>query len=139
MPSFAEVREGLAASLGAISNLQASAYMLANPTLPAAEVLPGEIDYDKTFRRGMDGLEFTVRLMVGAASDIGAQKKLDAFLAPSGASSVKAALEADPTLGGDIEDLHVTKCTGYRLFPRDGHGPALGAEWTVRVWAEGAS
>lgn len=139
MPTLTEVREGLATNLNTISGLQASAYMLANATPPSAEVMPSEIEYDRAFQRGLDKWMLTVRVMVGSASDIGAQKKLDAFLAPSGSSSVKAAIEADDTLGGDVEGLRVTACTGYRLIGRDGQGPALCAEWTVEVWAEGTS
>lgn len=142
MASFKEIREGLAANVGSISGLQASAYLLGSPTPPVAEVEPGwgterGISYDKTFQRGLDGYAFTVRVLIGAPSDVGAQKRLDRMLAPSGADSIKAAVESDLTLGGDIETLRVTECSGYRLYRRDGGAPLLGAEWRVEIWAEG--
>lgn len=141
MPSFAEIREGIAANLDTIPGLQASAYVLGNATPPAAEVEPGwgsesAISYDKAFQRGLDGYAFTVRVLVGNAHDIGAQKRLDKMIAPSGSSSVKAAVEANPTLSGAIDDLRVTECGGYRRYGNEGR--VLGAEWKVQVWAEGS-
>lgn len=146
MATFRQMREGIAANLQAITSLQVSAYMLGNPTPPYAEVIPGwpegrgdrgEIDYDRAFQRGLDSVAFTVRVMVGSASDIGAQKRLDGHLDPAGATSVKQATESDTTLGGVVEDLRVVRCGGYRLFPRDGGAPLLGAEWMVEVWTKG--
>lgn len=135
---FQELREGIAANLGDIAGLQESAYVLASTTFPAAQVSPDEIDYDKTFQRGLDAYRFRVMVLVGSVSDIGAQKRLDGFLDPEGATSVKEAVESDKTLGGAAEDLRVTKCSGYRMYERDkGSPPALGAEWTVEVWAAG--
>jgi hypothetical protein len=141
-PTFEEIREGLRASLDTIPGVQVSAYVLGNPTLPAIEVVPGwegkdGIDYDKTFKRGLDALVFTVRAMVGTPTDIGAQKRLDRMIAPTGDDSVKAAVEADGTLGGVVEDVRVTECSGYKAFARDGGTVALGANWRVEVWAEG--
>jgi hypothetical protein len=140
------IREGLAANIAGLTGIQTSAYLLANPTPPAAEIEPGPIDYDKAFARGLDDWRFLVRVFVGLTSDIGAQKRLDVFLAPSGVNSIKAAIESDPQLGGACDDLRVMKCTGYKLFVREvtsaGRGsplgPLIGAEWTVQVLAEGA-
>lgn len=139
MPTLTEIREGLAANLDVIPGLQASAYMLGNPHAPYAEVVPGETEYDKTFARGLDYWRLTVRVIVGEPSDKGAQKRLDRFLSPSGGESIKATIEADDTLGGVVDDLRVTSCTGYRLFGTLGQSSRLGAEWSVDVWAEGSA
>ena len=137
MASLTSIREGLAANLDTIPKLQASAYLLSNPTPPAAEVQPGAIDYDRAMGRGHDDWLFTVRVFVGFTSDIGAQRRLDGMLASAGSASVKAAIESDPTLDGACEDLLVTRCTGYRLFGREGGAALLGAEWEVQVLAAG--
>lgn len=134
---FAEIRQGLAESLETIPRLNQSAYLLSQPILPQAEIEPGEIEYDQTFARGQDKYTLTIRVTVGMPSNIGAQKQLDRMLAPSGDYSVKAAVEADPSLGGACEDLRVTLCTGYRVYVREGGPPALGAEWRVEVFAVG--
>lgn len=135
MATLRQIREGLAANLASIPNLQQSAYMLSNPTPPSAEVVPGEVVYDQAFVRGHDVWMMKVRVMAGAVTDRGCQARLDRFLAPSGPDSVKAALESDPTLGGTVDDLHVQRSSGYQLMGRDGGGPVLSAEWDVEVLA----
>lgn len=132
---MAEIREGLRARLDTITGLQASAYLLSNPTPPCAEIQPGEIEYDRAMARGMDGTQMTVRVYVGNTTDIGSQKRLDRMLAPAGADSVKAAIEADRTLGGVVDDLRVTRCSGYRVYSRAGmpNATVLGAEWDIEV------
>lgn len=137
--SVAELRAGLAANLDALDGLQvpAGGYVLAQPTTPSVEIVPAPVEYDKAGSRGTDQWTFYVRVLVGTPSDVGGQKKLDKFMEPTGATSVKAALESDTTLGGAALDLWVGKCSGYRVYQREGAPAVLGAEWTVTVYAEG--
>ena len=142
MPDLVAIREGIADALNAIPELQASPYMLSNPTPPSAHVFPDEVDYDQTMGRGHDDWFMTVQAFVGMITDIGAQKRLDLMLNPAGAYSVKAAIEADSTLGGVVDDVQVQSCTGYRVYARSvtisGSGdPVLGAEWRVWILAAG--
>lgn len=135
MAGLSEIRAGLAENLRSIQGIQVSPWLLSNPTPPAIEIQPGEIDWDRAMQRGLDELTLTIRAFVAISTDIGAQHRLDELLAPSGPSSVKAAAESDRTLGGLVDDLRVTRCTGYRLFTRDGGVSVLGAEWTVQIFA----
>jgi hypothetical protein len=128
---LADIRAGLAANLEALPGVQVSAYALSNPTPPCVEIVPSEIQYDRALQRGHDEIVVTVRVFVGLASDIGAQKRLDEHLAASGASSVKAAIEADATLAGAVDDARVRSATGYRVYGADGR--LLGAEWEVEI------
>lgn len=137
MPDLSAIREGLADALQAIPELQASPYMLANPTPPSAHVVPDEVQYDQTMGRGHDDWFMTVQAFVGIATDIGAQKRLDLMLNPSGAFSVKAAVEADVTLGATVDDVRVESCTGYRTYEMADGSHVLGAEWRVHVLAAG--
>ena len=137
MPSMETLREALAANLAGITGLQQSAYMLGNPTPPCAEVMPASIEYDKAMQRGLDTVNFTVRVYVGTTTDIGAQKRLDVMLDPAGSNSVKAAVESDRTLGGAAASLRVKSCSGYRIYQNQAGGPLLGAEWAVEVLARG--
>lgn len=137
MADFQALREGVAANLAGIPDLNESAYLLSNPTPPAAEVQPSEIDFDASMGRGADWVTLIVRVFVGLTTDIGAQKRLDRMLAGSGADSVKAAVEVDTSLGGVAEDLQVVNCTGYRTFSREGGPSYLGAEWMVRILVSG--
>lgn len=129
-----EIREGLSTALRSIPGMQASAYVLGNPSPPFAHVTRGPIAYDQAMDHGVHTWTMTVRAYVALASDIGAQMLLDQYLAVDGERSVKAAIEADPTLGGVVSDLHVKGATGETEFVREQGGPLLGSEFTVEVW-----
>lgn len=135
--SLTDIREGLAASLAVLEGVQVTAHMLVNPSPPAIHVYPSETEYDLTMQRGLDQWTLTVQAVVNSVSDIGSQRKLDEFIAPAGSQSVKAAIEADGTLGGIVADTRVVSCTGYRVYARDGAAPVLGAEWSVVVLSSG--
>jgi hypothetical protein len=137
MAVLGEIRRGLAANLERILGVQVSPYMLANPTPPAAQIVPGEVEYDQAMSRGLDRLTLSVQVFVALGSDIGAQQQLDEFLDGSGAKSVKQAVESDRTLGGSVATARVTRSTAYRVVLRDGGGPVLMAEWEVEVLARG--
>lgn len=131
MASLTELREGVANALSAIPGLQASAAVLTNPSLPTAYVFPGEINYHRTMT-GHTDWNLVVELQVATVSDIGAQKKLDAYLDASGTESIRAAIEADPTLGGKAEDTIVMGIRDYGMFARAQGDTVLGAR--VLVW-----
>lgn len=134
MGKMADLREALAGSLASLPGVQENAYVLGNPTPPAVEVEPGLIEYDLAMHRGLDKWRFVVRLFIATTTDIGVQKRLDEFMDPTGASSVKALLEADRTLGGACDFVQVLSCSGYRTYAAGRSGSiSLGAEWTVQV------
>jgi hypothetical protein len=137
MASLTDIREALASSLAAINGVQVNAYLLSNSTPPFLEIEPGATEYDLAMARGLDRWTLTVRAMVSASTDVGSQRFLDKLIESSGTLSVKAAIEADSTLGGACSDASVTACSGYRAFAREGSGSLLGAEWTVEILATG--
>jgi hypothetical protein len=136
---IAAAREALAENIQRrFPSIQVSPYILSTPTLPAAFVFPGLVTYDLAMHRGADYTEFTVRAMVGPYGDIAAQQLIDQLLEPSGTGSMKAAIEQDETLGGVVYDVSVTECTGLRMYqPTPGSAPVMGADWTLRVFADG--
>jgi len=137
MATLKDIREGLADNLNTIDGINADAYLRSVVSPPWIEVQPGETEYDLAMARGLDRWTLTVRALVGATTDMGAQLLLDGMLQSSGVLSVKAAIETDRTLGGACSSLQVIRCSGYRLISREGHGPLLGAEWIVEVLATG--
>ena len=102
------VRAGLGTALDTITGLRAFDYVTDSLSPPAAVVEPLEIDYDEAMRRGLDVYRAYILVIVGRMSDRSSQDRLDAYVAGSGASSVKAALESDKTLGGACSTLQVT-------------------------------
>ena len=127
------VREGIADVLRAISGVQVSAYVLSNPTIPSLQVLTGKSSRMSN-RRGLIEREFQIQGFFGLHSDVGAQMLLDEFCDETGGRSVVAALKADPTFHGAVEDSDVDGDSGTQIWNREGSPAALGTEWTVRVF-----
>ena len=129
-----QIRVAIAEALGVIPDVQASPYVLANPTPPSVHVLRGDVLYDQAMVGGTHVWTMRVQAFVGLASDQAAQILLDGFLAADGDLSVKQAIEADTSLGGLVQTLHVTQASGEQVYVRDQGGPVLGSEWTVQIW-----
>ncbi|MET8147622.1 hypothetical protein ACIBSW_06815 [Actinoplanes sp. NPDC049668] len=108
------------------------------PTFEVGEVEIGDDEtFDDDFGSALESPQYTCRLYVSRASDGDlAHPLLRRFLRPSGPGSVKAALEADRTLGGLVDALVVAKRFGYGVYDVGGVD-YLGARFTVRVWGRG--
>jgi hypothetical protein len=91
---------GLSAQLETIDGLRVREEMTGSIHPPAAVLTLEEITYDTTMDRGSDDVEFHVTVFTSMASERTGQKALFEFLAGSGPKSVRAAISADPTLGG---------------------------------------
>lgn len=136
MTTPAQIRTALASAINAITGLSCTAKVPANPRPPCAIILPASpfIEYEQNFTDSDSWNNFTIRILTGTESQEGAQVLLDSFLAPSGASSVRAALAADLTLGGVVLGLRVPQVSNYGAFVY-GDATYLGAELSVRVYA----
>jgi hypothetical protein len=140
MSSLLAIRAGLVTNLNTLKttyqDMQISPYVLANPTPPVIWVKPTQgnvIEYHQAMMNGQETWSFTVQAFVAGGGDIIAQTVLDELLNTSGAHSVKAAIEADKTLGGAAEDLIVRRVISYQEYQRADGTIALGAEWIVEV------
>lgn len=131
------VFEGLAAAAGAIDGLRSFGYLPDAIAPPTFYVVEAEIQFDQAFARGMDDINpVTCRLLASRATDRGGQRQLQAYMAGSGPRSVKAALEADRTLGGVCEAVHVTGVRGMGQYEHGGVA-YVGADFMVRVIGRG--
>ncbi len=102
------VRDRLKTALQTISGLRA--YDLIPDTVVPPAAVVGQLDFtfDIDNARGLDQAQVDVLVIVQRFSERTGQDKLDAYLAGSGASSIKAAIEADRTLSGAVNTLRVT-------------------------------
>jgi hypothetical protein len=137
--SLALIRAGLVTNLNTLKttyqDMQISPYILSNPTLPTIWVKPtpgGVTEYHQAMRDGQETWFITVQAF-SPGLDQAAQIWLDELVTTSGAHSVKAAIEADKTLGGAAHDLIVRRCISYQEYQRVDGSMALGAEWIVDV------
>ena len=101
------VRAGLGTALDTITGPRVFDYVPDSLSPPAAVVEPLEVAYDEAMHRGLDVYRAFILVIVGRMSDRSSQDRLDAYVAGSGSSSVKAAIEADKTLGGACSSLQV--------------------------------
>jgi hypothetical protein len=104
-----QVRDAIADRFSTIPGLTGLKTVPSAITPPAVAVEVERIDYDTTMSRGSDDVVFVATLFVSKASERASQDQLFAYLSGSGAKSVKAAFEADPTLGGLVFDASVAE------------------------------
>lgn len=130
MSTVSDIRKGLADNLSAIEGLRVSDVMVDAPRPPQAVITPLRVDYDLNARRGADEYQFVVTLLVGRADSRTAQNSLDAYVV--GPNSVKAAIEADRTLGGAANTCRVIEMRNYGAVSV-GDTLYLGCEFLVEV------
>ncbi len=128
MTDLATARSALAATLTRnIPGLHAAAHFLQVNT-PAAVIEFDDVDYHDTMDYGTVWT-FKVTVLVSANDVVAAQTALDAYLSPD---SIRAALEDDPTLDGEVEDTTVLKADGYQQYDAAGE-TFLGVRFAVEV------
>jgi hypothetical protein len=113
MATLGELRDGLVENLATIPGLRVTSYTPDNPNPPMAIISPQSIEYHKAFKNGFSTYNFTISVFVGRVSERSAQQNLDAYCAPTGASSIKSAIESNRTLSGRCFDLIVSDMRNY--------------------------
>src|SRR5215471_8637470 len=114
---FLGVRQAVATYLISAIGLRATANRFGAINPPMAVIAPQTgslIRYQQT----MDGeTDYSLRaiILVSEGDSASGQDALDAYLSPVGASSVHAAVQKDPTLGGQVSYCAVIEATGYGL------------------------
>ena len=117
MADIGALLEGLSAQLETIDGLRVREEMTGSIHPPAAVLSLDEIAYDTTMARGSDDVTFNVHVFTSMASERTGQQALFEFLNGSGPKSVRAAIDADPTLGGramyaevrSVDDVGIAK------------------------------
>jgi len=119
-----------------IPELQIDPYINGIPTPPSIDVYPDPGTFLERSAMGHGSWEavFVVRARVSTLDQYSGQKLLLDLMDPRSTSSVIGALEADPTLGGVVQDTNVEYPTGYgQLADPASEQPLLGVIWRVRV------
>ena len=110
------VRDELASRLGAIGGLRVYPYPPDSVSeLPAAIIQPGEplVEYDRTMGGSDASYRFSALLLAQSADEAQAWKELETYLNPSGAGSIKAAVEEETTVrAGGADWFRVVRATG---------------------------
>jgi hypothetical protein len=106
-----QIKDALKTAIQTIPGLRAYDYQPDQVNPPFAFATLEEITYHGAMGAGNIVNRFSVTVVVQRASERSAQDKLDGYVAYDGTQSVRAALEADRTLGGVVQDLIVTGAT----------------------------
>lgn len=130
--SVAEAAAGIRTALDTIDGLRVFDYVPDLFATPCAFVLPASISYWDGFSGGNIVQDHTVTVVVGRASERTAQDALYAYMSYDGASSVRAALEADRTLGGVCQTLLVERSDNIRMLLQ-GEQSYLAVDFAVRL------
>ena len=106
MPAtVSQVATGLATRLGTITGLRTYAYQPEQLNPPFAFPTITQVNYHRAFAGGDVVMDWVISVVVGRYTDRTAHAALDAYLSYDGASSIRAAIEADRTLGGVCQTL----------------------------------
>lgn len=131
--SLAGIRDAIKTQLALISGLDAYDVVPDAVNVPCAFVLPVSGEYHRDFADDVDH-RFEIILLLARWADAGeAQDNIDAYLAPTGGSSIKAQVEA-ADLGSHASEITVE---GYRDYGPIEHGGIsyLGVKFPVSVLA----
>lgn len=102
------VMKGIEERLATIPDLRTSAYVADQINPPQAVVAVPPIDnYRMSFGRGTFSIRPQIYVFVSAALDRVGQQALAEFANPAGSRSIAAAIEADRTLGGVVQECVV--------------------------------
>jgi hypothetical protein len=135
MASITDLRAGLATQLGNVPGLRTTTETPDTISPPIAIINVSNVNYDRTFMRGLDEYNFVVTVIVGRVGERSAQRLLDSYVSTTGTSSVKLAVELDRTLGGKCDTLRVTDMRNYGSLVI-GEVTYLAAEFNVVVYAQ---
>lgn len=106
MPAtVSQVSEGIRVRLATITGLRTFSYQPEQLNPPTAFPVLDSVEYHGAFQGGNVRMRFTVIVIVGRYLDRVAHSNLDGYLSYSGATSLRAAIEADKTLGGVAQTL----------------------------------
>lgn len=135
MASIKAIRDGLKTRLATITGLYTHDTIPDDVYPPAAIVgFPTTVSYDLVMRSPVARYTFPVRLVAGRVMEGQGQDAIDDYCSPDGASSVRAAIDADPTLGGVAHSTRVVQARDFGVYEVAGVG-YIGGEFEIEVIA----
>lgn len=129
-----QIKVALKTALATITVLRAYDRQPDNLNAPMAWPMLESVSYHGAMRGGLVTHNFTVSVVVGRSSERTAQTALDDFVGYDGGSSVRAALEADRTLGGVVANLVVTEAGNISSMEANDGATYLMVDFKVVVY-----
>lgn len=130
--NVSNVRDGIKTRLQTISGLRVWDVIPDQVTPPGAVVGQLDFTFDIDNARGVDLANVDVYVIVQRMDARSGQNKLDGYLAGSGSTSIKAAIEGDRTLGGTVNTLRVTRAEAGTYV--QGDVTFLSYRYSLTIW-----
>lgn len=135
MPAtVSQVATGLKNRLATISGLRVFDYVPDQINPPLAIATLDTITYHNAMALGDPEMEFLITVVLGRINERTATANLDGYTSPTGASSIRAAIEGDTTLGGVANTCIVTGASNVRPVSQ-ADAVYLAVDFSVRVYA----
>ena len=112
-----QIATALATKLGTISGLRTFNYQPEQINPPIGFPILNAITYHRAFGAGDVVTDWGIVVVVGRYTDSRAFAALDGYLSYDGASSIRAAIETDKTLGGVVKTLILSN--GAQIMPQE--------------------
>lgn len=103
--TISQINAAIAARLATINGLRVFDYQPDNAYPPYAYPSVSNVEYHKAMAGGMQTYTYTITVITGRVDERSGQDELDAYASYDGAKSIRAAIEADRTLGGVVDTL----------------------------------
>ena len=132
--NLSDIRKGLLGQLALVRGLRVSEHVPEQVNPPAAIITRAEVDYTQNRSGGLTEWSMQVQLIAGRMADQQSQRQIDAWLSWDGDQSVRQALEADRTLGGNCQTSRVTSADALSSV-QVGDSEYIGVTVAVTVWA----
>lgn len=135
MPAtLGEIAEGLAEAVATVKGVRTYDHVPDVFAVPCAYVMPEAVEYWGAFSGGDAQHVYVVTLVVGRTAERHAQKALYEFMSFDGVRSIRAAIEADRTLGGRVQTLLVERADNIRVIA-EGEQSYLACDFACRIHA----
>jgi hypothetical protein len=132
--NLSDIRKGLVGQLALVRGLRVSEHVPEQVNPPAAIITRAEVDYTQNMSGGLTEWSMQVQLIAGRMADQQSQRQIDAWLSWDGDQSVRQAIEADRTLGGNCQTSRVTSADALSSI-QVGDSEYIGVTIAVTVWA----
>ena len=117
MATISSVRTGLRARLATIAGINLYNEWPDTVTPPAAIIRPVSAEYEQTFGADWTSMSLEVLVLVSTKPAIAnAEIALEPYISNTGASSVRAAIAGDRTLGGNVRYTFVRGWRNYDVL-----------------------
>lgn len=135
MASIKALRDGIKTRLATVTGIYTHDTIPDDVYPPAAIVgFPTTVRYDFAMRTPVSRYTFPVRVVAGRTTERESQDKIDDLCSPDGALSIRAAIDADPTLGGVAHSSRVVEARDFGVYEVAGVS-YIGGEFEIEVIA----